>query len=82
MLTTQTPPVCAPDAASERTLALLLPAVVTVGGVPAVVAAIERAGLRVVVSKHVTMTMQVRLSHHITPSVPSYGHGHVLSFRH
>ena len=48
-------PVCPSDGPLERSLALLLPAVVE-GGVDAVIQAIERAGMRVVVDKYVSLT--------------------------
>ncbi len=43
----------------ERTLALFLPALVEEGGSPAIIQAIERAGMRVVVDKFVTLTSKV-----------------------
>ncbi len=52
-------PKCPTKGSVERTLALLLPAVVAEGGVDAVLAAVKRAGLRVVVAKYVTMTSDV-----------------------
>jgi hypothetical protein len=58
----QAAPVCPTSGPQERTLALLLPALVTEGGADAIISSIRRAGLRIVVEKYVTLTTEVSLN--------------------